>query len=134
MCLVIMSPELEVLGEVNLDGTACGRVNLNREGDALLGSHIAEWQTSGLDRNSPCMIKTKDGIGHVVCDQKIKMNSDEFAAAFREWLDDQGFFHLTLPLGAMVAFSEIQKMPIDGQKKYELALMLRDLPVHKLPF
>ncbi|MDD5438230.1 MAG: hypothetical protein PHC70_03740 [Patescibacteria group bacterium] len=130
--LVIMSPEFEMLGEMNLNGSACGQLNLNREGEALLGAHVADWQTRGVSAQDPTLIKFEGGVGQVFCDERVAMSSDDFADAFRQWLDDHGFAHLTLPTGALLAFCEIQKMPVDPQKKYELALMLRDLPVHKL--
>ncbi|MFA6099477.1 MAG: hypothetical protein WC750_01195 [Patescibacteria group bacterium] len=131
-CLIIFNPELLPLGEMALEGSACDQINLSQEGETLLGAHIAEWQTQGLACQRPSLIKTNEGTGCAFCNEQIKMNSQDFAQAFRSWLEDHGFSHLTLPLGAMVAFSEIQRMAIDPQKKYELALMLRDLPVHKL--
>lgn len=131
-CLIIFNPELSPLGEMVLDGSACDQINLNQDGEVLLGAHIADWQTHGLASQHPALIKTEEGTGHVFCNEQIKMNSQDFAQAFGSWLEDHGFLHLTLPLGAMVTFSEIQRMDIDPQKKYELALMLRDLPVHKL--
>ncbi len=130
--LIIMSPEFEPLGEMALDGSACGQFNLNRDGEALLGAYVADWQTRGLACQNPTLIKIGDGVGHVFCDEPAAMTSDAFADAFREWLDDHGFMHVTIPTGALLAFCEIQKMPIEPQKKYELALMLRDLQVHKL--
>lgn len=131
-CLIIFSPELLPLGEMALDRSACDQINLNQDGEVLLGAHIAEWQTHGLACQHPALIKTEEGTGHVFCNEQIKMNSLDFAPAFGSWLEDHGFLHLTLPVGAMAAFSEIQRMEIDPQKKFELALMLRDLPVHKL--
>lgn len=131
-CLIILSPDLSPLGELNLDGETCSQINLNQEGEELLGPHIAQWQTHGLDRPTLNSIRTDEGLGHAVCHDQVKLNSEDFASALRVWLDDHGYLHLTLPLGAMAAFCEIQKMEIDQQKKFELAVMLRDLPIHKL--
>ncbi|MDD5725966.1 MAG: hypothetical protein PHC53_00945 [Patescibacteria group bacterium] len=112
-CLIIFDPEHNPLGEILFDQGACRQINLNQAGEDLIGNHITDWQTNGLD-------------------ESVTMQAPDFEQVFLLWLQDHGYLHLTMPLAAMIAWSEIQQMDIEQQKKYELAVLLRDLPVHKL--
>lgn len=112
-CLIIFDPEYNPLGEIFFDQGACQQVNLNQAGEDLIGNHITSWQTNGLD-------------------ESVTMQDQDFEQALLLWLQDHGYLHLTMPLAAMTAWSEIQHMDLDQLKKYELAILLRDLPIHRL--
>lgn len=131
-CLVIMDPGYEVLGEVYLAQGLCRSISLNQRGDQLLGVFIEDWQVHGLEHMQQSLVQTKNGPMDMFGAEKVGMKSQAFASALRSWLDDHGFLHYTLPLGAMAAWSEIQKKDLDNRQKLELALMLASLPVEKL--
>lgn len=124
-CLVIFDPEFELLGEILLQDGKCSQINLNRNGELLLGPSVTDWQTQGLEE---CRMTD----GDVLRSEKKQWRTVDFVDALERWLGDHGYCHLILPSGAMTAFSEIQNMKVPAQKKYELALMLRDLPIEKL--
>ncbi|HPN15234.1 MAG TPA: hypothetical protein PLF71_03940 [bacterium] len=131
-CLIIMDPGYEVLGEVYLAQGMCRSISLNQRGDQLLGVFIEDWQVHGLERMQQSLVQTKEGPMDMFSAEKVSLQSQDFASALRGWLDDHGFLHHTLPLGAMAAWSEIQKKDLDNRQKLELALMLASLPVEKL--
>ncbi len=131
-CLIIMDPGYEVLGEVYLSQGLCRSISLNQRGEQLLGVFIEDWQVHGLERMQQSLVQTKEGPMDMFSAEKVTMKSPEFASALQGWLDDHGFLHYILPLGAMSAWSEIQKKDLDNHQKLELALMLASLPVEKL--
>lgn len=131
-CLIIMDPVYEVLGEVYLAHGTCRSISLNQKGDQLLGVFIEDWQVHGLERAQQSLVQTKEGPMDMFGVERVSLKSQDFASALRSWLDDYGFLHHTLPLGAMAAWSEIQKKDLDNRQKLELALMLASLPVGKL--
>ena len=133
-CMILYGPTLEPLGEIVLDQDVCRHVSLNQKGESVLGTHMANWQIQGLENVQPTSIMTAEGTGEAYGRQNVPMQSFDFVPTLQNWLDDHGFAYLTLPLAAMLAWSEIQKMDLEPQQKYELAVMLRDLPVSKLMF
>ncbi|MFA6504260.1 MAG: hypothetical protein WCT54_05045 [Patescibacteria group bacterium] len=131
-CLVIFDPEMELLGEILLQDGKCNQINLNQNGELLLGPHVSDWQTLGLEEFKMQNSKSKISEGDVLYAENQQLRSEGFVNALTDWLSEHRFSHLILPAGAMSAFSEIQRMSVPAQKKYELALMLRDLPIEKL--
>jgi len=131
-CLLILDPEFELLGEAVVEHGICRQVRLNRGGDALLGDFLDRWQTQGLSALDIQHIRTQEGSGEAWVHEPTGMQSADFPEALGLWLEDHGFHQLRLPLGAMQAWGGIQRMDIEPQKKFELALMLRDLSIHRL--
>ncbi|MDD2785474.1 MAG: hypothetical protein PHS79_01110 [Patescibacteria group bacterium] len=131
-CLVIFDPEMELLGEILLQDGKCSQINLNQNGELLLGPHVSDWQTHGLEKINIQHSRFNESEGDVLYAENQQLRSEGFMKALTDWLLEHGFSHLVLPSGAMSAFSEIQRMSVSAQKKYELALMLRDLPIEQL--
>ena len=129
-----MDPGYEILGEVYLSHGLCRSISLNQRGDQLLGVFIEDWQVHGLKSLKQSLIKTEQGSADMFSAEKVTMKSQNFASALQDWLDDHGFLHYILPLGAMPAWSEIQNKDLDNHQKLEMALMLASLPVEKLEF
>ena len=132
ICLLILDHDLGLLGEAVVEHGICRQVRLNQEGDALLGDFLERWQTQGLPALDVQHIRTQEGPGEAWVHESVGMQSADFPQALGLWLEDHGFHSLRLPLGAMDTWGGIQKMDIEPQKKFELALMLRDLPIHRL--
>lgn len=131
-CKVIFDAELEPLGEVHLRDGACAQISLNGKGEMLLGPSLSIWQVSGVAHPKPVALNLGGIEAKAWCMEKIKLSSPAFGNALNDWLEENGYHHLTMPIGAMAAFSQIQEMELPPEKKYELAVMLRELPVEKM--
>jgi hypothetical protein len=131
-CLIILTPDFLPLGEVLLEDQACRQINFNRQGEALLGPQVSSWQTEGIPHMRPQAVRHQNGSADLWSSENHTLQSVDFVPALSAWLEDHGFHYLILPLGAMLAWSDIQGRDVGPQRKYEMAVMLRDLPIHKI--
>ncbi len=131
--LIILSPELESLGEVAVRDGEFLSVALNGRGERELSEAFEEWQTRGLPAIKSEISRAEGKVEFMTGVNRVQLRSPLFENAFAAWLSSNGYYSLALSDHAICGWNALCQLPLDPRERLMMAFAFRDLHPDKLP-